>query len=148
MPDAEVFVDTNVLLYMHDVRNPEKREIAVKWLSGLAGDERVRINLQILNELASVLERKRWFDSYDEVIGIVDQFAALGSSPVTLDTVEIARAIKRVNGFSWWDCLLLGSAIELGCSHFLSEDLHDGQQIGGLTVVNPFLHDPAEILGP
>jgi predicted nucleic acid-binding protein len=42
----------------------------------------------------------------------------------------------------------LGSPVELGCSHFLSEDLHDGQQIGDLTAVNPFLHDPADVFGP
>ncbi|MFN3546496.1 MAG: PIN domain-containing protein [Mesorhizobium sp.] len=148
MPVAEVFVDTNVLLYMHDARNPEKRGVASRWLHRLARDQRARVNLQVLNELASVLERKRWFDTYDDVVRIVDHFAALGSSPITLKTVETARAIKRANGFSWWDCLLLGSALELGCSHFLSEDLHDGQQIGGMMVVNPFLHDPADVLGP
>jgi len=58
------------------------------------------------------------------------------------------RYSARASRFSWRDCLLLGSAVQLGCSHFLSEDLHDGQQFGGVTVVNPFVHDPAEILGP
>jgi predicted nucleic acid-binding protein len=43
--------------------------------------------------------------------------------------------------------LLLASALELGCSHFLPEDLQDGQQIGGLTIINPFLHAPEAILG-
>ena len=40
------------------------------------------------------------------------------------------------------------SAIELGCSHFLSEDLQDGHVIGGLTVINPFLHAPDTLFGP
>ena len=48
----------------------------------------------------------------------------------------------------WWDCLLLASALELGCTHFLSEDLQDGQVIEGLTIVNPFAHTPEEILSP
>jgi predicted nucleic acid-binding protein len=37
--------------------------------------------------------------------------------------------------------------VKLGCSHFLSEDLQDGQQIGGLTIINPFLQAPETILG-
>jgi predicted nucleic acid-binding protein len=40
---------------------------------------------------------------------------------------------------------LLASALELGCSHFLSEDLQDGQQIGDPTIINPFLHAPEDI---
>jgi predicted nucleic acid-binding protein len=43
---------------------------------------------------------------------------------------------------------LLASALELGCSHFLSEDLQDGQQIGDLTIINPFLHAPKNIFRP
>lgn len=57
------------------------------------------LNLQVLNELASVLERKRWFDTHEDVFRIVDHFVALGSSPVTLKTVETARTIKRANVF-------------------------------------------------
>jgi predicted nucleic acid-binding protein len=41
---------------------------------------------------------------------------------------------------------LLASAIELGCTHYLSEDLQDGQVIDGLTIVDPFAHSPEQIL--
>jgi predicted nucleic acid-binding protein len=62
-----------------------------------------------------------------------------------------ARDIHAAYKCSWWDCVLIASAIELGCTHFLSEDLQDGQRIvaggrRGLTIVNPFAHSPDQIL--
>jgi predicted nucleic acid-binding protein len=39
-----------------------------------------------------------------------------------------------------------GVAAQLGCTHFLTEDLQDGHQIAGLTIVDPFAHTPEEIL--
>ena len=48
------------------------------------------------------------------------------------------------------DCLLLACALELGRTHFLSEDLQDGRMVedGGksLTLVSPFAHSPQHIL--
>ena len=82
-----------------------------------------------------------------QVFAMADEIGSFGTAPVSIETVAQARTLRLANGFSWWDCLLLASAAELGCSHFLSEDLHDGQKIGAMTVVDPFLHDPADILG-
>ena len=144
---TDVFLDTNILLYIHDVAADDKRKAALDWVRYLAERQKACINLQVLNEIANVLERKRWFAEYSRITAIVDAFTALGSSPVTLATVHQARWVKSQTRYSWWDCILIASAIELGCSHFLSEDLHDGQQIGGLAIVNPFLHQPAEIFG-
>lgn len=74
-----------------------------------------------------------------------------GMSPLTLDATMTARELFRRYRYSWWDCILLASAIELGCTHFLSEDLQDGQRIvavdgRGLTIVDPFAHSPDQIL--
>ncbi len=43
---------------------------------------------------------------------------------------------------SWWDSLVVATAVELGCDHLLSEDLRDGQRFDGLVGKNPFLHVP------
>lgn len=69
-----------------------------------------------------------------------------GSDPLDLDTVHAAREIHLATSYVWWDCLLLASAIALGCARFLSEDLRDGHAIGGLTITDPFAHSPGDIL--
>jgi predicted nucleic acid-binding protein len=76
-------------------------------------------------------------------------FGTLGDSPLTKRDTYGARLLHLRYGYSWWDCLLLASAIELGCTHFLSEDLQDSQRIedgGGrsLTILSPFAHSPEQ----
>jgi predicted nucleic acid-binding protein len=145
---SSVFFDSNVLLYAHDESDAAKRSSAELWLSEITLRECAATNLQVLNEVSNVLFKKRRDLSAEEVFSIVDDFAVLGASPMIWREVLAARSIRGSTGYSWWDCLLLASALELGCSHFLSEDLQDGQQIGDLTIINPFLHAPETILGP
>jgi predicted nucleic acid-binding protein len=148
MPADKVFIDTNVILYLHDARNNEKKAVAIEWMRRLAARDRATINLQSLNEVSNAFLKKRWFTSSATAFEIVDGLSEFGDAPLGLAEVQMARLLHKSLGYSWWDCLLLASALELGCSHFLSEDLHDGQQIGDLMIINPFLHTPAEILGP
>lgn len=39
----------------------------------------------------------------------------------------------------------MAGALRAGCLWLLSEDLQDGQQIFGTTVISPFTHTPDEI---
>jgi predicted nucleic acid-binding protein len=46
-------------------------------------------------------------------------------------------------GFSFYDSLIVASALEMKCDVLYSEDLQNGQQIGKqLTIVNPFIIYP------
>ncbi|WP_274627983.1 PIN domain-containing protein [Arvimicrobium flavum] len=148
MPDDRVFIDTNVLLYSHDRRDPEKASKAKRWLTALATRRAAITNLQVLNECTYVLLRKKWFENPEQVFETMASFSELGDSPLTVREVYEARQLHLRYGVSWWDCLLLASATELGCTHFLSEDLQDGQRIEGLTIVDPFAHTPEDILSP
>lgn len=151
MRGGEVFIDTDVLLYIHDRDGAAKGERALAWLEFLADRQLARTNLQVLNEVAHVFLRKKWFASAAESFAIVDQLAALGDTPVAGPEIDRARSLHLRFGYSWWDCLLLASAIGLDCAYFLSEDLQDGQVVAddrgrSLTIVDPFSHSPEQIL--
>jgi predicted nucleic acid-binding protein len=148
MRAVKVFADTNVAFYSREDTNDPKAATAQYWLRECAERRSLILNLQVLNELANVLFRKRNFMSDEHVFEAIDRLAMLGSQPVSIQTVQAARSVRATTRYSWWDCLLLASALELGCSHFLSEDLQDGHEIGGLTIINPFLHAPDEVFGP
>ena len=148
MRAVKVFADTNVAFYSREDTSDPKAATAQLWLRECAARRLLCLNLQVLNELANVLFRKRRQLNNEQVFEAIDTLSVLGSEPVTIQTVQTARAVRTATGYSWWDSLLLASALELGCSHFLSEDLQDGQQIGDLTIINPFLHAPETILGP
>jgi predicted nucleic acid-binding protein len=146
MPGARVFIDSTTFLYAIQPADVGRRKLARMWLTLLTETDAGVTNLQVLNEVTSVLTRKaRKFDGGDPFMQ-VDGFADFGTEPIGIATVGFARELHRRYAYSWWDCLLLASALELGCSHFLSEDLQDGQVIEGLTIVDPFAHSPDQIL--
>ncbi|WP_162931577.1 PIN domain-containing protein [Mesorhizobium sp. DCY119] len=146
MPGAKVFIDSNTFLYTFDVYEEEKRPVAQRWLGYLSDRDCGVTNLQVLNEIANVAIRKSAKFGDTNVFFRIDAFAAFGSNPLRLETAISARAIHLTFRFSWWDCLLLASALELGCKYFLSEDLKDCQVIEGLTIIDPFAHSPEQIL--
>ncbi|MER2534279.1 MAG: PIN domain-containing protein [Rhizobiaceae bacterium] len=141
-----MFIDSNTLLYTFDRLELEKSESAQRWLRVLADHRMGVTNLQVLNEVANVAIRKASRFGKDDPFFRIDAFARFGTTPVTFETSIAARAYHAKFRYSWWDCLLLASAIELGCTHFLSEDLQDGRTIEGLTIVDPFAHSPERIL--
>lgn len=143
MQGVRVFIDSNVLLYAHDTYDARKEAAAKAWLTALVEQQAALTNLQVLNELTAVLIRKKWFSSIEDVFRIVDSYATLGADPITGAEAEHARYLHRRFGYSWWDSILLASALELDCTHFLSEDLQDGGVVDDLTIVNPFRHEPA-----
>ena len=46
--------------------------------------------------------------------------------------------LHRQTQISFWDAMILQSAKELNCKQIYSEDLNDGQLIGGIKIINPF----------
>jgi predicted nucleic acid-binding protein len=51
-----------------------------------------------------------------------------------LDAIDIHTRYQ----YSFWDSVIIASAIEGGAATLLSEDLADRQDIRGITIVNPF----------
>ena len=55
--------------------------------------------------------------------------------------IELAWDIQDQYAYSWWDTLIISSAIFLDCRYLLSEDMQHEQSIGKLSIINPFLVD-------
>lgn len=64
---------------------------------------------------------------------------ALLFSAVDGSTIKKAIQVKRDTNYSYWDSLVIASALENNCSILYTEDMQDGQVIeNNLTIVNPF----------
>ena len=126
------FIDTNVLIYAQGAG--AKSETARRAI--LAGGV---ISVQVLNEFAAVLRRKFRLE-WDEIAdALVDVCTALGPvRPLDVETHLHALALARSHGFSFYDALIVASALAAGCDTLLTEDLQAGRRLDGLTVVNPF----------
>lgn len=139
------FLDTNVIIYTLDRGAPAKRDRATRWLTTLAARNAIVISPQVLNETASVLIHKLKAD-LDQVQEALRGMASWCSAPLLPSTADQALQVHGHHGFNWWDCLIIASALAASCDCLLTEDLHDGQNLGGLLIVNPFLHLPESIL--
>jgi predicted nucleic acid-binding protein len=132
--NAEVFLDTNILVYAV-AKNDPRAEIATALVA-----QGGRISVQVLNEFAAIARRKlKW--PWPDVVEALAAFRALCPEPlpIRVATHEAALAIAQQDGWSFYDALIVASAIEAGCATLLSEDMQDGRTIpGGLTIKNPF----------
>ena len=127
------FLDTNILIYAQETG--PKSEVARQFI--LAGGT---ISVQVLNEFTSVLHRKFGVDWDVIAEAATDLQIALGPvRPIGVDTHSVAIDLSRAHGFSFYDSLIVASALEAGCDTLLTEDLQSGRRIGNLTIVNPFL---------
>jgi predicted nucleic acid-binding protein len=97
------------------------------------------ISVQVLNEFTNVLRRKLGRDWNEIEEAIEDIRAVLAPArPVTIDTHASAVTLSREHGFSFYDALIVASAVEAGCDLLLSEDLQHGRTVAGVAIQNPF----------
>jgi predicted nucleic acid-binding protein len=104
------------------------------------------LTLQSLAEFFSAVTRKGKRSLADAAGFIADWravFAIHAADEACL--TEAIDAVER-NALSFWDALLWAAARRAGCRLLLSEDMHDGQTLGGVTIVNPFAAKNAALL--
>jgi len=132
MSAAEIFFDSNVLLYLLS-GDAAKADRAEHLLAG-----RGVIGVQVLNEVAAVAAGKFAMEIAEIRAVLAAIRAACSVKPLDVETHELGLEIAERNRYSIYDSMLLAAAIRAGCSIFYSEDLQHGQTIDSLTIVNPF----------
>lgn len=144
---AKAFIDTNILVYSRDKSEADKQAVALQWLTVLWQQRSGRLSFQTLNEFY-VTVTQRLKPGLSRADAQADIRSLLLWNPVAVDAtvMENAWLIQERYGFSWWDSLILSAAQIQDCTYVLSEDMQHGQQVGNLTIINPFLAD-ISILG-
>lgn len=136
-----VFVDTNVLLYAVDEADPKRQALARAWRSELWKRRLGRVSFQVLQEFY-VNVRSKWPSATDAARAEIRDLLAW--RPVTVDAELLERGwnIQNRYGFSFWDAMIVAAAKASSCRYLLTEDLHDGQDVNGITVLHPFRNTP------
>ncbi len=52
--------------------------------------------------------------------------------------IAVAFSVEDQAKISFWDALIVASALKAGATQILSEDLNQGQMIAGIQIENPF----------
>ena len=141
---ANVFVDTNVLIYAVDQADLQKQRAAQAWRSWLWESNRGRISFQVLQEFYVNAIRKQPSARIEIRKEVSDLMAW---RPIVLDSAVLVRAWKIEDryGISLWDSLIVAAARLAGCRYLLTEDLQRGQELDQVMVVNPFLSEPSSL---
>lgn len=144
-----VFVDTNVLVYARDAREPAKQIATAKWLDRLWRERCGRVSVQVLNEYYVTVTRKlKPGLTEDEAWDDVQSLLSWDPQPVNREVLAAARTVERRFRLSWWDSLIVAAAELQECAVLLSEDLQAGARYGMVTVVSPFDSAIAESSAP
>lgn len=137
-----VFVDTNVWLYgLVASQDEAKREIAKR----IVTSDGIVISTQVINETCVNLLRKAKMAEATVrhlIIAFYDKYQVVDASQATL---LVASSLREAYSLSYWDSLIVASALEAGCTTLYSEDMHHGLVIDDiLRIVNPFV-DATEV---
>lgn len=135
---AKVFVDTNVLIYAHDIDAGPKQQIAKSTLLNLMQSRSGALSIQVLQEFYVNVTRKIASPlSKKEARATVEDFAhwCVATTPQEIQEAFLIEDRARI---SFWDALIVASAARAGATKILSEDLNPGQRIAGVLIENPF----------
>jgi len=136
---ARQFVDTNVLIYAHDVSAGPKHTRAKQLLAELWAQATGCVSIQVLQEFYVNITAKAQhpLDSDTARQRVEDLSYWIVHSP-TADDVVAAIRLQQTARLSFWDAMVIVSALRLDCRVLWSEDLNRGQMIDGLAISNPF----------
>jgi predicted nucleic acid-binding protein len=136
---GRVFVDTNVLVYAHDVSTGTKHEKARSLVERLWQERTGAVSTQVLQELYVSLRRKAARPlASEEARALVADYLRWEVVVNSGESILDAIALEQRYGISFWDALVVQSARACGAEILYSEDIGDGQLYDSVRVVSPF----------
>ena len=138
----KVFIDTNIFVYAFldtdDSSQHAKHLKAVEFLKQFDADSQVIISTQVLSEYYSALLKNKISDediqeSAKQLVNSIEVVSV--SKKIVMDSYSIKNKYR----YSYWDSLIISSALQSNCTVLYSEDLQHSQKIENqLSIINPF----------
>ena len=133
------FVDTNILIYAHDISAGPKHTRARDLIRELWDSGQGCLSVQVLQEFyVNVTQKVAKRLAPDVAARIIADLSVWQiHRPGVEDILDAIRLQDRYQT-SFWDATIIASAIQLGCQNIWSEDLNPGQVYDTITVLSPF----------
>jgi len=136
---ARTFVDSNILIYAHDVDAAGKHDVARSVLRELWTERDGVLSPQVLQEFYVNVTRKIPRPLAREAARLVVNSYAVWCVDATAHELSATFQIEDLSRIGFWDALIVASAVKSGAARILSEDLNPGQVIAGIRIENPFV---------
>lgn len=140
---AAVLIDTNVLVYAHERREPVKQAQAIRVLERLHLAGSGRLSVQCLAEFFRAATRGAspilpLGDAMEQTQRLARSWPVFDVTPFIV--IEAMRGV-RDHQFSYWDAQIWGVARLNQIPIVFSEDFNSGSILEGVRFVNPFASD-------
>lgn len=134
--NANILIDTNLWVYLYAADNPKSPFVhqVVK-----EQFDRIIISTQILGELYHVLTRKAYCKPMQARVIVNEMCVTFPVLSITTNCVLNAMDIVMDYKYSYWDSLVLATAMLNECEIVYSEDMQHNQRIGELRIINPLV---------
>lgn len=139
-------IDSNVLVYRFDPRDPLKQQIASEALRAGLEDGTAVLSHQALIEFVAAVSRQRRNPTdgpiLDKAQALIEAESLARQFPVLYPDAEVLGTALRgcmMYQLPWFDAHLWAYAERFGIPEIVSEDFAHGRHYGSVRVVNPFL---------
>lgn len=139
--DGLFFLDTNVFVYSFDRSAAHKRQRALSILDEVASTGFGVVSYQVIQEFLNVALKKVPVPMAAPDLSVYIEETLFPmcrvypSAKLYLDALDL----KIETGYSFYDSLMVASALQARCSVLLTEDMQHGRKIRGLEIRNPFI---------
>lgn len=131
------FLDTNILIYADACDELKKQEQAIEIIRENIINKSGVISTQVLKEFANVALRKLGL-SPEIVKHRIEFFLNFEIIEISPEIIMQAIDLSSNRKVSFYDALIIETAIISSCETILSEDLQSGAIFNAVRVVNPF----------
>ena len=131
------FLDTNVVLYANDARDPHKQSRALDLLTRGMREGTGVISTQVLQEyaVAAIGKLHQHPDAVQRQLLLLESLEVVQITPALVRRALELQLRYQVN---FWDASILAAAEHAGCTLLWSEDLNPGQLYANVKAENPF----------
>ncbi len=136
---GKTFVDTNILIYAHDVDAKAKHEVAKAVLRRLWDERSGVLSPQVLQEFYVDVTRKISTPLPKDMARLIVSSYTIWCTETTPAEIASALRIEDETRIGFWDALIVASAANSGAERILSDDSNLQHMISGIRIENPFV---------
>jgi predicted nucleic acid-binding protein len=137
--NADVFLDTNILIYAYDSEAGKKHQTAKDIVYGYWESGGALISTQVIQEFYVNVTHKIPSPLPKPIArSIIEQYRVWPVVGIGMDTILRSTEIQERYEFSFWDSLIVSAAEKGKAKYILTEDLPHDQLVAGIKIHNPF----------
>ncbi|HUA93323.1 MAG TPA: PIN domain-containing protein [Terracidiphilus sp.] len=135
------FLDTNIFVYSFDRSASAKAKKAEQLIRKALTTKKGIVSYQVVQEFFNVALKRfshpmHLADAEQYLTTVIRPLLGVHSSPALYGEALRMQSTRKL---SWYDALIVSSAIQANCDVIYTEDLQNEQKFGTLQVKNPFI---------